>query len=187
MPGEHGISVGHHPVGEIFGEVACPDAASGAEESEEFPLALGSCNQDERKTMGSRVLAAEVIAPTHPHPSKGRLDAGAVRDGTDRVGQGPPSAGPVASHPPGIRSENGHGPHKRSVPSRTSDHATAHQAGECSSIGAIGGRLQRLGAPSGCQGSGRLSPATWAARRFYEGGSREVVHSKAASAERGEL
>ena len=45
------------------------DEHAEAEESEEFPLILDSCDEDERQTMGSHMLAAEKIAPTHPHPS----------------------------------------------------------------------------------------------------------------------
>ena len=45
------------------------DSHAEAEESEEFPLILDSCDEDERQTMGSHMLAAEKIAPTHPHPS----------------------------------------------------------------------------------------------------------------------
>ena len=40
-----------------------------AEEQEEFPLVLASCDQDQRATMGKHMLAAQRIAPTHPHPS----------------------------------------------------------------------------------------------------------------------
>lgn len=40
-----------------------------AEELEEFPLILAARTQDERRTMGRQLLAAESIAPTHPHPS----------------------------------------------------------------------------------------------------------------------
>jgi hemerythrin superfamily protein len=45
------------------------DSHAEAEESEEFPLILESCDASERQTMGSRMLSAEKIAPTHPHPS----------------------------------------------------------------------------------------------------------------------
>jgi hemerythrin superfamily protein len=45
------------------------DSHAEAEESEEFPLILDSCDESERQTMGSRMLTAEKIAPTHPHPS----------------------------------------------------------------------------------------------------------------------
>lgn len=40
-----------------------------AEEHEEFPTVLESCEEDQRKTMGTQLRAAEGIAPTHPHPS----------------------------------------------------------------------------------------------------------------------
>jgi hemerythrin superfamily protein len=49
-------------------EKAVDDHAE-AEESEEFPLILESCDEDDRQSMGKRMLAAEKIAPTHPHPS----------------------------------------------------------------------------------------------------------------------
>ncbi|HEX3931030.1 MAG TPA: hemerythrin domain-containing protein [Nocardioides sp.] len=45
------------------------DSHAEAEESEEFPLILDSCDESERQTMGSHMLAAEKVAPTHPHPS----------------------------------------------------------------------------------------------------------------------
>jgi hemerythrin superfamily protein len=45
------------------------DSHAEAEESEEFPLILDSCDESERQTMGSHMLTAEKIAPTHPHPS----------------------------------------------------------------------------------------------------------------------
>jgi hemerythrin superfamily protein len=45
------------------------DSHAEAEENEEFPLILESCDQDDRQSMGKRMLAAEKIAPTHPHPS----------------------------------------------------------------------------------------------------------------------
>ncbi|SOD62931.1 Hemerythrin HHE cation binding domain-containing protein [Streptomyces zhaozhouensis] len=40
-----------------------------AEERDEFPSILDSCSQEERLRMGRRLLAAERMAPTHPHPS----------------------------------------------------------------------------------------------------------------------
>jgi hypothetical protein len=40
-----------------------------AEEHLEFPAILSSCDEDRRRTMGRAILAAEAIAPTHPHPS----------------------------------------------------------------------------------------------------------------------
>jgi hemerythrin superfamily protein len=45
------------------------DSHAEAEENEEFPLILESCDQDARKGMGTLMLAAEKVAPTHPHPS----------------------------------------------------------------------------------------------------------------------
>ncbi|UNT00487.1 hemerythrin domain-containing protein [Streptomyces tubbatahanensis] len=39
------------------------------EEREEFPALLGNLSQDERTTMGKRLLAVEKTAPTHPHPA----------------------------------------------------------------------------------------------------------------------
>jgi hemerythrin superfamily protein len=49
-------------------EKAVDDHAE-AEEHEEFPTVLESCDQDRRKKMGTHLRAAEGIAPTHPHPS----------------------------------------------------------------------------------------------------------------------
>jgi hemerythrin superfamily protein len=40
-----------------------------AEETEEFPHVLETCDEDERRSMGTRLRAAESVAPTHPHPS----------------------------------------------------------------------------------------------------------------------
>ena len=45
------------------------DAHAKAEETEEFPLVLSTCDEERRATMGKQVLAAEKVAPTHPHPS----------------------------------------------------------------------------------------------------------------------
>lgn len=39
------------------------------EEREEFPLVIAECDEDQRQTMGTKVRAAEKVAPTHPHPS----------------------------------------------------------------------------------------------------------------------
>lgn len=39
------------------------------EEREEFPLVIAECDEDQRQKMGSKVKAAEKVAPTHPHPS----------------------------------------------------------------------------------------------------------------------
>ncbi|WP_035956641.1 hemerythrin domain-containing protein [Kitasatospora sp. NRRL B-11411] len=38
------------------------------EETEEFPALRASCDAGQRRAMGRRLLAAERIAPTHPHP-----------------------------------------------------------------------------------------------------------------------
>lgn len=45
------------------------DKHADAEETEEFPRILERCNEDQRRGMGTLVLAAEKVAPTHPHPS----------------------------------------------------------------------------------------------------------------------
>lgn len=39
------------------------------EESIEFPAVVAECDEPKRAVLGTRVLAAEAIAPTHPHPS----------------------------------------------------------------------------------------------------------------------
>jgi hypothetical protein len=39
------------------------------EEREEFPLVVAECDEDKRRSMGTKVRAAEKVAPTHPHPS----------------------------------------------------------------------------------------------------------------------
>ncbi|GAB3764577.1 hemerythrin domain-containing protein [Microlunatus parietis] len=39
------------------------------EETEEFPAVLQHCDADQRAKLGRRVLAAERVAPTRPHPS----------------------------------------------------------------------------------------------------------------------
>ena len=39
------------------------------EENEEFSAVLDKCSPEEREAMGSKLRAAEAIAPTHPHPS----------------------------------------------------------------------------------------------------------------------
>ena len=49
-------------------EKAVSDHAE-AEETEEFPHILSSCDEDKRASMGKQLRAAESIAPTHPHPS----------------------------------------------------------------------------------------------------------------------
>ncbi|HEY0888602.1 MAG TPA: hemerythrin domain-containing protein [Nocardioides sp.] len=40
-----------------------------AEEHEEFPLVLAHCDDAMRQRLGKQVLAAESLAPTHPHPT----------------------------------------------------------------------------------------------------------------------
>lgn len=40
-----------------------------AEEREEFPRILETCDDAMRRVMGRALLAAEAVAPTHPHPS----------------------------------------------------------------------------------------------------------------------
>jgi hemerythrin superfamily protein len=49
-------------------ETAVSDHAE-AEEREEFPQILSSCDGDKRASMGRQLKAAESLAPTHPHPS----------------------------------------------------------------------------------------------------------------------
>lgn len=48
---------------------AAVEAHAEAEEHEEFPHVLSSCDEDKRKMLGKRLRQAEAIAPTHPHPS----------------------------------------------------------------------------------------------------------------------
>lgn len=45
------------------------DRHAEAEEQEEFPQILATCEESERQTMGRRIKAVEAIAPTHPHPT----------------------------------------------------------------------------------------------------------------------
>jgi hemerythrin superfamily protein len=45
------------------------DRHAEAEEQEEFPQILATCEESERQTMGRRIRAVEAIAPTHPHPT----------------------------------------------------------------------------------------------------------------------
>ena len=40
-----------------------------AEENDEFPHILSSCDESKRHRMGNQIKAAEAVAPTHPHPS----------------------------------------------------------------------------------------------------------------------
>ncbi|MBP0459459.1 hemerythrin domain-containing protein [Streptomyces montanisoli] len=39
------------------------------EEAEEFPALLENCTEEHRHVMGERLLKAEHLAPTHPHPT----------------------------------------------------------------------------------------------------------------------
>jgi len=45
------------------------DRHAEAEEQEEFPQILATCEESERLTLGRRIKAVEAIAPTHPHPT----------------------------------------------------------------------------------------------------------------------
>jgi len=45
------------------------DEHAEAEESQEFPHILSSCDEKKRQSMGTQIKAAEAVAPTHPHPS----------------------------------------------------------------------------------------------------------------------
>lgn len=45
------------------------DSHAESEEKDEFPAVLATCSEEERQQMGTKVKAAEAIAPTHPHPS----------------------------------------------------------------------------------------------------------------------
>ena len=45
------------------------DRHAEAEEHDEFPAILDSCDEERRAAMGKRLKAVEGIAPTHPHPS----------------------------------------------------------------------------------------------------------------------
>ena len=45
------------------------DEHAEAEEAEEFPRVLTALDVEERRKLGSRLLAVEKMAPTHPHPS----------------------------------------------------------------------------------------------------------------------
>jgi hemerythrin superfamily protein len=44
------------------------DQHAEAEETKEFPRVLEGLDEDERRKLGSRLLAVEKMAPTHPHP-----------------------------------------------------------------------------------------------------------------------
>ncbi|HEV7887986.1 MAG TPA: hemerythrin domain-containing protein [Acidimicrobiales bacterium] len=61
-----------------------------AEEREVFPLIRANCNLDERLSMGQALMAAEAVAPTHPHKlapesAVGNAVAGPVVALIDRV------------------------------------------------------------------------------------------------------
>lgn len=43
------------------------DEHAEAEENGEFPAILASCSREERQLLGTKVRAAEAVAPTHPH------------------------------------------------------------------------------------------------------------------------
>ncbi len=45
------------------------DEHARAEETEEFPLILAECSSEEQLKLGERLLRAEKVAPTHPHPT----------------------------------------------------------------------------------------------------------------------
>jgi len=45
------------------------DEHAEAEENDEFPHILSSCDEKKRQSMGTQIKAAEAVAPTHPHPS----------------------------------------------------------------------------------------------------------------------
>lgn len=45
------------------------DDHADAEEREEFPHVVRSCDETQRHGMGTLLKAAEAVAPTHPHPS----------------------------------------------------------------------------------------------------------------------
>lgn len=45
------------------------DEHAEAEETQEFPRVLAALDEDERRTLGSRLQSVQKMAPTHPHPS----------------------------------------------------------------------------------------------------------------------
>jgi hypothetical protein len=51
------------------------------EENEEFPALLRECSQERRHAMGERLLRAERMAPTHPHPTAAGKPAALVLTG----------------------------------------------------------------------------------------------------------
>lgn len=44
------------------------DEHAEAEEKDEFPQVLARCDAEQRRDLGTRIKAAEAMAPTHPHP-----------------------------------------------------------------------------------------------------------------------
>jgi hypothetical protein len=66
------------------------DEHAESEETQEFPLILANCSAEQRAKLGSRIKAAESIAPTHPHPSTSgkpaaQMTVGPVASIIDRV------------------------------------------------------------------------------------------------------
>jgi hemerythrin superfamily protein len=45
------------------------DKHAEAEENDEFPRIIATCDVDQRQKMGRKIKAAEATAPTHPHPA----------------------------------------------------------------------------------------------------------------------
>ncbi|HVX53881.1 hemerythrin domain-containing protein [Nocardioides sp.] len=45
------------------------DKHAEAEESDEFPRIISTCDEEQRQKMGRKIKAAEATAPTHPHPA----------------------------------------------------------------------------------------------------------------------
>lgn len=68
-----------------------------SEENEEFPLILENCSVEQRATLGSRIKAAESVAPTHPHPSTSGKPAAQM------------TLGPLASIIDRVKDALGHG------------------------------------------------------------------------------
>lgn len=44
------------------------DEHAEAEEKDEFPPLLAQCDEEQRRELGTKIKAAEAMAPTHPHP-----------------------------------------------------------------------------------------------------------------------
>ncbi|HEY0560960.1 MAG: Hemerythrin cation binding domain protein [Mycobacterium sp.] len=66
------------------------DSHATAEETQEFPAIAEKCEEKDRVRMGKALLAAEAVAPTHPHPSTAGSPAaqwavGPVASVVDRV------------------------------------------------------------------------------------------------------